>query len=500
MPSPDFSALDDARLLSAEDGLHTMFAKARDMGADTTNVITTHEELTKELRSRGLFYEPLAKADGHTFNPVRNICRNCRQPGPPAHDSADHEFVPVRNVCKDCGQGTDVHKAVGAPVEANSAKQQIDNTMAKAWQGNPKCAECGGFHAKGAKCVVDNSTSMGKSLDELEPVCKALGDQVSNFTKARIIGSPMIKAIYTADTVEAILKALPELPVEARQQMAETGIAMPDGSFPIPDEAHLHAAIRLVGQAQDPQSAMNHIIERAKAMGMKDALPPAWQTGDPAQTAGPPAVAEGAHSLQVGKPAPAQSGAVKPTPGAGLGGGAAGGGASKPGLMKRLAKAVADAMGAEFDADEFAKELEVNLDPEFEYAVVKSRGEDRYTLGPVYMPDTLDAHGEWATAEDLEKASWGYFKSADHNVYLQHSEKKAGELVALMPWPNEVSATMQKAVDGVTKSVTTTFPAGTVYAGVLWEPWAWEMVKSNKITGFSMGGFSRRLEGSPVTV
>jgi hypothetical protein len=329
----------------------------------------------------------------------------------------------------------------------------------------------------------------------VEPLLKSLGDQVSAFTKSRIVADPMIKAIYAADTVEAILKALPDLSVEDRQAMAQTGVAMPDGSFPIPDEAHLHAAIRLVGQAQDPQAAMNHIIERAKAMGMEDALPPAWKQDPNAQA--PSAVGEGAHTLQPGGKAQPQ----RSSNASGLGGGGAGsGGASPkaPGVLKRLAKAMGDVMGAGFDVDAFAKELEINLDPEFSYAIVKARGEERYTLGPVYMPDTLDAHGEWATADDLEKAAWSYFKAEDHSVYLQHSDQKAGELVALMPWPHAVEATMQKSIDGVMKSVTTSFPAGTVYAGVLWEPWAWEAVKKQEITGFSMGGFARRLEGAPA--
>jgi hypothetical protein len=449
----DFSPIDDQRLLDAEAGLHILFTKAVALDEDPTDVIITHQDITKELRQRGLIYEPLAKSDGHAFLPVRNICRSCRQPGPPAHDGADHDFVPVRNVCKGCGQGVDAHKDVE------------------------------------------------KSLDEREPVCKALGEQVTDFVKSRIVADPVIKAIYAATDVEAITKALPELSTEQRQQMAETGIAMPDGSFPIPDEAHLHAAIRLVGQAPDPQSAMNHIIERAKAMGMEDALPPAWNTGDPSQTAGQPQVAEGAHSLQVGKPKPAQSSAVSPTPGAGLGGGAGSGGASKPGtgFMKKIAKAIGTVMGGGFDEAAFEKAMgDVELDETFEYAILKSRPEKRITLGPVYMPDTLDAHGEWATADDLEDMAHEYFKSADHSVYLQHSDQKAGEIVSMMPWPNEVGATMMKSVDGVRKSVSTKFPAGTVYAGVQWEPWAWEMVKSGKITGFSMGGFSRRLEGAPV--
>ena len=33
------------------------------------------------------------------------------------------------------------------------------------------------------------------------------------------------------------------------------------------------------------------------------------------------------------------------------------------------------------------------------------------------------------------------------------------------------------------------FPAGTTYMGIVWVPWAWEMVKKGKISGLSMGGW-----------
>lgn len=432
----DFAAMPDDRLLAVDDGLHTMFAKAIALDADTTPVLLAHEDLADEMRKRSLIYEPLAKSD-HAFVPVRNICRNCRKHGS-EHGEADHDLVPVRNICRNCGQGTEVHKAVE----------------------------------------------------------------------------------YELTDIE---KALPDSSVEQRKQWAETGIAMPDGSFPIPDEAHLHAAIRLVGQAQDPQSAMNHIIERAKAMGMEDALPPAWQQTTDPSAPGAPAIGDGAHSLPAGKPQPAAAAATKPGfggggAGAGAGVGAAAGGGSpspagagagapdpdlpKPGagMMKRLAKALGEVMGASFDQGAFVKELSVNLDPEFQYAMLKANTEQRYTLGPVYMPDTMDAHGEWATAEDLEKAIFAYVKSTggDRDIFLQHSDKRAGRWVSIMPWPQEVHATMTKSIDGVAKAQHTTFPAGTVWMGVEWDPWAFDMVKAGDITGFSMGGFSRRLEGSPA--
>jgi hypothetical protein len=38
-----------------------------------------------------------------------------------------------------------------------------------------------------------------------------------------------------------------------------------------------------------------------------------------------------------------------------------------------------------------------------------------------------------------------------------------------------------------------TFPANTVFLGVRWEPWAWELVKSDKLRGYSIGGRAERL-------
>ena len=416
------------------------------------------------------------EATPHDFDPVRNICKNCRT-GSEAHgEGLDHDFNPVRNICKTCRQGSEMHKMVGQDAILKSVAMVDDPDF---WE---------------------------------------------------------------------FFKALPQLSTGDRSTMAEQGIALPDGSFPIPDEAHLHAAIRLVGQAQDPQSAMNHIIERAHAMGMQPALPPAWNvSGNPNQ--GVAAIGEGAHSLQNSDPQnmqatnaspidPAAAGEegmgeemgeddANPAGMAGVGaaptapGAAAadrssmtsqdgmqdtsmevslaptkkqpkkkgatplsGSGPTQPGLMKRLA--------GMFTSGEARS---IDLDDDFEYAVVKSAAESRYTLGPVYMPGQLDAHGEWATAEDLQKATWDFVKDSgsDHSVYLQHSDQPAGEWVEIMAWPHPVTATMNKAAG----SASVDFPAGTVYMGVTWEPWAWNMVKAGKITGFSMGGWAQRVEGVP---
>lgn len=117
--------------------------------------------------------------------------------------------------------------------------------------------------------------------------------------------------------------------------------------------------------------------------------------------------------------------------------------------------------------------------------------EKRFTLGPWYIPDRQDAHGEWTDSEELQIALWDYVKSGDRRIRLQHNKNVvAGEWVETMTWPYPVTVPMRKA-DGSESPVT--YPSGTVFMGVQWEPWAWELVKKGKLTGYSIGGKSERM-------
>ncbi len=74
--------------------------------------------------------------------------------------------------------------------------------------------------------------------------------------------------------VEAYLKR--NFSEKQRRDLANSGKAMSDGSFPIENEGDLHNAIRAVGRSKDPKAAKAHIIARAKAMGDEGALPDGW--------------------------------------------------------------------------------------------------------------------------------------------------------------------------------------------------------------------------------
>jgi len=119
--------------------------------------------------------------------------------------------------------------------------------------------------------------------------------------------------------------------------------------------------------------------------------------------------------------------------------------------------------------------------------------EKRFTLAPWYVPNSLDAHMEWTDSDELQKALWTYVKSGNHDIRLQHvPDTVAGQWVEAMTWPFEVEVPMMNLESGsVQKKV---FPENTVFLGVQWEPWAWELVKNGQIRGFSIGGKAGRKE------
>jgi len=117
--------------------------------------------------------------------------------------------------------------------------------------------------------------------------------------------------------------------------------------------------------------------------------------------------------------------------------------------------------------------------------------EKRYTLAPWYIPDSLDAHDEWADKDEIQRAFWNYLKNPDRTIKLQHNRDiVAGEWVEGLTWPHEVEVQV-KHPDG---DRAIKFPAGTPFLGVIWEPWAWQLIKDGEIRGLSIGGKGKRME------
>ena len=116
----------------------------------------------------------------------------------------------------------------------------------------------------------------------------------------------------------------------------------------------------------------------------------------------------------------------------------------------------------------------------------------RFTLGPLYVPDFMDAHGEWTDSQELQQAVWEWVKGGDRTIYLQHDrEVRAGEWVEVMTMPQPWTVDM---LNGAGESIgKITYPAGTVFLGVMWDEGPWEQILRGELRGYSIGGFSDRV-------
>lgn len=114
---------------------------------------------------------------------------------------------------------------------------------------------------------------------------------------------------------------------------------------------------------------------------------------------------------------------------------------------------------------------------------VKS-AEERLVYGIVYEPNTLDAHGEYMTAEDIEKAAH-YFMQEARKIDKQHDYKEGyGEVVESYIAPADMNINGQTVKKGSWVLVTKASEA------------VWKDIKAGKITGYSMAGTAERLEKS----
>jgi len=118
-----------------------------------------------------------------------------------------------------------------------------------------------------------------KGAQDMETTAKAFDEYAlpqldGNFIKDldfKIKGSGSSTKILDLKT-ESVLNEK-DYSTEQRKEMAEKGLALPDGSFPIANIQDLKNAILSYGRSKDHSKVAKFIAKRAKALGAEDLIP-----------------------------------------------------------------------------------------------------------------------------------------------------------------------------------------------------------------------------------
>lgn len=142
----------------------------------------------------------------------------------------------------------------------------------------------------------EDTKRIWEAREEIYPLFDALNDAVSSILVNRNNSVEMKQTLVEAsvnDFLDAVREKIPDVEMELnkfmteeitkrsftadeRKKLAETGAAMPDGSFPIVTTADLKNAIASYGRAANQEAARKHIISRARSLGAVSELPESW--------------------------------------------------------------------------------------------------------------------------------------------------------------------------------------------------------------------------------
>ncbi|MHB8671686.1 MAG: hypothetical protein ACYDAD_14195 [Acidimicrobiales bacterium] len=130
--------------------------------------------------------------------------------------------------------------------------------------------------------VIKDSTAKGGRIVGGQIVEISLVDRPCNPT-CSLVTTKAIDGELTKveELVEAGDESDKTVSAEQRRQYASSGVAMPNGDFPIPDLGHLRSAIgRLANYQGDKAKARAHIRARARALGHPELIPEDWKAAD----------------------------------------------------------------------------------------------------------------------------------------------------------------------------------------------------------------------------
>lgn len=146
----------------------------------------------------------------------------------------------------------------------------------------------GSYGCSGYPAVKDDGTVMGchKTKEEAANQIYAINQSEGNIENMdsemdRYKGVALDRSIFSnaRNTKPGKLDELfkRERTMATRRRLAEEGLAMPDGSYPIVTVEDLRNAIQAFGRTDNPRATKEHIMRRARALGRTDLIPENWK-------------------------------------------------------------------------------------------------------------------------------------------------------------------------------------------------------------------------------
>lgn len=131
----------------------------------------------------------------------------------------------------------------------------------------------GSYGCSGYPALKDDGTVMGchNTKEEAARQIFAINQSEGNIDKSIFDNSQSAKPQRLAEIFKR------ERSMETRRRLAESGQAMPDGSYPIVTVEDLRNAIQAFGRTDNPRATKEHIMRRARALGRTDLIPENWK-------------------------------------------------------------------------------------------------------------------------------------------------------------------------------------------------------------------------------
>ena len=225
---------------------------------DTIVEISDDEEITKALRPE-VTKEQLAMVVEHLMEAIEEMIEMPEEEEegeeePEAPEAPESETEMPEAEDKMQGQtDLDIERELGIYKSENEEEDKWDNEMQKCWTG---------YTQRGMK------EKDGRMVPNCVPVEKAehMEDSDDNVKKS-VWGGHL-------DPLDLVKR---KFSAESRRRMAESGNAMPDGSYPIGNRKDLMNAIRSWGRGGSDPKVKAHIKRRAKELGAEDMIPENWK-------------------------------------------------------------------------------------------------------------------------------------------------------------------------------------------------------------------------------